>query len=73
MKCSICKNKIEIEPISEWSKGHNPWPIQDKGRCCSECNYGLVVPARLTMALGIKVKEAHKIIKEVNDVNADRI
>ena len=72
-KCSICKNKIEVEPISGWTGGHNPWPIQDKGRCCTECNDELVVPARLTMALGITVKEAHKLNKEINNVNADRV
>ena len=69
IECAICGDTIKGDGLGV---GHNPEPVSD-GRCCSECNYELVVPARLTMALGIKVKEAHKIIKEVNDVDADRI
>ena len=71
MKCSICKDKIETETISGWTGVHNPWPIQDKGRCCNDCNNELIVPARLIMALGITVKESHKISKEISNVNAD--
>lgn len=27
--------------------GHNPAPLSEEGRCCSKCNYGKVLPARL--------------------------
>jgi len=37
--CSICNEKFE--PI-----GHNAQPIND-GRCCTKCNYGVVIPARV--------------------------
>jgi len=37
--CSIC-NK-EFEPI-----GHNAQPINN-GRCCTKCNYEVVLPERL--------------------------
>ena len=37
--CSICgKNFKSIE--------HNAQPIND-GRCCTKCNYGIVLPERL--------------------------
>ena len=45
MNCSICQNLIIPDPISEWDKGNNAWPIND-GRCCDNCNH-LVVMARL--------------------------
>ena len=64
MKCCICKNEIEPDAISDWDKGHNPWPVREKGSCCTECNMELVIPARLTMHLGISVKEAQKISRE---------
>lgn len=45
MKCSICKEPIEIE-INGWDQGHNAEPI-NSGRCCRHCNFHQVVPARL--------------------------
>ena len=72
MKCCICKHKIEPD-LNGWKGGHNPFPVRDKGSCCGECNYELVVPARLTQMLGIKVKEARKISKEVENVNAYKV
>lgn len=64
MKCCICKNKIEKEPLSGWDKGHNPWPIKDKGSCCGVCNMDVVVPARLMMHLGINSEEAQEISRD---------
>ena len=43
--CSICKRTITND---KW--GNNAWPIND-GRCCSDCNSTLVIPARLTAVL----------------------
>lgn len=37
--CSICGKNFE--PI-----GHNAEPVND-GRCCTKCNYGVVLPERL--------------------------
>jgi len=41
MKCVICGKEIKDK------FGHNPYPIAMEGRCCSDCNYSLVIPARL--------------------------
>lgn len=27
--------------------GNNPAPLSEEGRCCDECNYTKVIPARL--------------------------
>jgi len=27
--------------------GHNPAPLSEEGRCCTKCNFGKVLPARL--------------------------
>jgi hypothetical protein len=52
MKCCICENEIDIQyaPNGEvaWTQGHNPEPVKDEGRCCSACNWGVVVPQRIT-------------------------
>ena len=48
--CVICKGKIDIQykpnGAMYWDKGHNPWPVKDKGRCCTECNETKVIPTR---------------------------
>tara|TARA_R100001443_G_scaffold24201_4_gene36413 strand:- start:1167 stop:1343 length:177 start_codon:yes stop_codon:yes gene_type:complete len=54
MKCSICKNDIEEQKTDGgeiiWDQGHNARPVKN-GRCCSDCNVNVVIPARLyTMA-----------------------
>lgn len=40
--CCIC-GKIEE------GYGNDPWPLSEKGKCCDECNFEKVVPARITM------------------------
>ena len=51
MKCSICKKEIQPQKTSEgvifWDKGHNAEPITE-GRCCSDCNFNKVIPARMS-------------------------
>ena len=37
--CCICG-----QLFSGW--GNNPWPVADKGECCSICNLTTVIPAR---------------------------
>ena len=46
--CSICKEEI-------YGMGNNPQPVILNGKklevadsCCSDCNYNVVIPARLT-------------------------
>lgn len=45
MKCSICKKGIKVNP-NGLSEGNNAEPI-NSGRCCDDCNIGVVIPARL--------------------------
>lgn len=47
MKCSICHGPILPEPHG-WAGGHQAAPIND-GRCCSECNSQIVIPARIAI------------------------
>ena len=37
--CCICKKSFV-------GYGHNPYPVKEKGRCCSECNELVVQPRR---------------------------
>ena len=43
--CSVCGNKIDVH-INGWTDGHNAEPV-NKGRCCSNCNSTVVLPARI--------------------------
>ena len=50
MECCICKKEID-KIIDDNGKvihdqGHNAAPAK-AGRCCSKCNYEIVLPARL--------------------------
>jgi hypothetical protein len=51
--CCICSQEIDKHYTPEgkmyWDKGHNAVPIE-YGRCCSNCNYSKVIPARLRIA-----------------------
>ena len=46
----ICKEAIEPQRTPDgdifWTHGHNGRPVAE-GQCCSDCNYSVVVPARL--------------------------
>ena len=50
MNCCICSNPIipQRNELGEivWSQGHNAEPVMD-GRCCNDCNSGIVIPIRL--------------------------
>jgi hypothetical protein len=50
MKCSICHGPIDRQRLPDgtvyWAKGHNAWPVNE-GRCCSDCNFQVVLHARL--------------------------
>ena len=49
-ECVICKGAIEAQKAPNgkifWSDGHNAEPVAE-GRCCRDCNYSVVIPARL--------------------------
>jgi hypothetical protein len=53
--CVICKNEIQPD-INGWAEGHNAIPVA-KGRCCTPCNDGRVMYARL-IASGYSEKQA---------------
>ena len=40
--CCICGKKFK-------EYGNNPAPVKDDGLCCNECNYSVVIPARMDM------------------------
>jgi len=50
MECSICKGEIEVK--GNWTQGNNAQPIND-GRCCDNCNYTIVIPARFNRLRGL--------------------
>jgi hypothetical protein len=60
MKCSICEEKITIDPFG-WENGCNAHPIND-GICCYQCDINVVLPARL-VEYGFKDKEIEEVIK----------
>lgn len=45
MKCSLCNGPIEVTSTG-WSTGNDAWPVVD-GRCCYNCNFEVVIPARI--------------------------
>jgi hypothetical protein len=54
MICIICNKEFDEHEKVQFGNeefisvgGHNPAPLSDEGRCCSKCNYGKVLPARL--------------------------
>jgi hypothetical protein len=56
MECCICKNEIPV--VLGWAEGNNAEPVVRRGRCCNECNWSVVIPARLTMLKKGKEKKA---------------
>ena len=54
-KCSICSKPLDVMIGYEsknilWDDGHNADPI-NTGRCCTSCNYSVVTPTRLKLAI----------------------
>ena len=47
--CVLCEKPIDGQPKDDpvYFDGHNPWPITEKGRCCTRCNDAKVIPLRL--------------------------
>lgn len=52
IRCCICGELIQAEP-SGWEFGHNAHPFGTKydNRCCEQCNYSIVIPTRLELAI----------------------
>jgi hypothetical protein len=55
MKCCICGNEIQPQRHPDtgqivWDQGHNAEPVVENGRCCDECNWTVVIAARLVNA-----------------------
>lgn len=40
--CCICGKKFK-------EYGNNPAPVKDEGLCCDDCNFNVVIPARMDM------------------------
>ena len=53
MKCSICNEEIEV--VGTWTRGNNAQPVND-GRCCGDCNWMVVIPARIALMTKAKPK-----------------
>lgn len=54
--CLTCGETIPTNPITGWSEGNNPWPINadpslEYRRVCDDCNAFYVIPARLGRAV----------------------
>ena len=58
MKCSICKEKITVDPYG-WAGGCNAQPINN-GKCCHECDANVVLPHRMALAFRKDKHEAKK-------------
>jgi hypothetical protein len=50
MKCCICNNQIEVNPLSGWGRGNNAEPVKS-GRCCDGCDDTKVMPRRIANAI----------------------
>jgi len=64
MICCICNKEFdEIEKIDidghefYYRGGHNPHPIEEEGRCCTNCNFTIVVPERMKLSINNKNKD----------------
>tara|TARA_R100001086_G_C11753015_1_gene235940 strand:+ start:211 stop:435 length:225 start_codon:yes stop_codon:yes gene_type:complete len=60
--CCLCGGKIEPQKLDEktyYTEGHNADPCEsifsNHNRCCDICNYSKVIPARLSLAMGVNI------------------
>ena len=59
MICSICNEEIQAK--GNWVLGNNADPIND-GRCCDDCNWGVVIPARLGDVYNVRMHVGGDVI-----------
>ena len=49
-KCVLCDGLLDVKRDKDgkiyWTKGNSALPLSE-GRCCDDCNWTLVLPARL--------------------------
>ena len=64
MICCICNKEfdkieeVEIGQMKFKSKGgHSPFPVKEEGKCCTDCNFKVVIPARIKEILTSKEKK----------------
>ena len=54
VRCSICNGYIKPLKDEEskvvWEHGNNAEPV-NSGRCCDDCNWKVVIPARLQLTM----------------------
>ncbi len=55
-RCCICGNLVRFG-------GHDPWPVSTFGRCCDNCNYGVVLPRRIKLSKWA----TSKIVERIKD------
>ena len=74
--CEVCEGDIDVQP-GGWDGGHNANPVVD-GRCCSSCNWMIVVPARVgvfnsrdELELAILAKKGGKLGEEAGKNGSD--
>ena len=50
MPCVICDGELDVHRDTDgnsiWDGGHNAEPVAE-GRCCTDCNNNVVIPARI--------------------------
>ena len=56
-ECVICGREFS-------GYGNNPWPVMQTGTCCDECNFDVVLPARMAgNTRKVKTKDSLKDIE----------
>ena len=71
MKCCICEQDIDVQRNEDgevtWDQGHNAEPVKS-GRCCSTCNYGVVLPVRMAGVFkGVASEELIPLCEEIQE------
>lgn len=56
-ECVICGREFS-------GYGNNPWPVMQSGKCCDECNFDVVLPAR--MAGNTRKVKAKDSLRDLN-------
>jgi len=49
-RCCLCGREFD-------GYGNSAWPVRPEGRCCDECNFNKVLPARMDALFPERKKE----------------